>query len=142
MRLMLLVVVGWLLVPVVHADMAADGHWLMRGWQAAQALDRGVTDRGVAFTAGGYLGFVQGVYLSMSPDYAHAPASYTQDQLGRVVGRYLEEHPEYWSGQAFWIVHTAYTRAWGISQEAVDRLRSDIGLPTLEDEPSVEESTP
>lgn len=87
------------------------GQWLHDCWVEYQHPG----DRDSTFLAGFYEGFVLGVcYTGSGPvlQLWDTPRTATIDQVCRIVGKYLDSHPEEWNKKALVLVGEAMTNTW------------------------------
>lgn len=87
------------------------GQWLVDNWKAYQKT--GSVTLKEAMEAGGFVGFVMGVAdMGNGHQILAIPTDITTVQVVAVVGKSLDDHPEWWNQPAEILVESALGAVW------------------------------
>ena len=106
-------IVGLLLLSVVGVA-SADNHWRSCGILHEKWKVYGGDKR--TFKEGLYMGFIMGVMESNEDLKApiNIPENMRYEYAFKIVGKWLEAHPEFWHEEQAWCVYWALREAYGL----------------------------
>lgn len=93
------------------------GQWLIRGFQAEERINNH-KKRDDDYADYCFLyGYISGVAQAGEAIWWHYPAHNTLHQLGAVIIKYMNSHPEQWSDPAVIIIERAFKEAFPLNKK-------------------------